>query len=297
MQIAKKMGQFRLIVSNINENIFCLVTKEIKKLKLKKVAFEAKNIPFLEYKTLNEELSKEKIDFLATKDLIKEMRMVKEKKEIALIKKSIEISKEGFEFIREIFDEEMSEKDLSIEIEKFLRLKGDNKCAFDAIVASGENTAYPHHLSGDFKLDKKIFLIDLGSKYYEYCADLTRMFFWDKMPLLFKKVYDTIRKAQSLSIKKIKEGITASEVDKTAREYIEKKGWGKYFGHGLGHGVGLLVHEPPYLVPNNDQVLKEGMVITIEPAIYIENRFGIRIEDMVLVKQNKGEVLSGDFDR
>jgi Xaa-Pro aminopeptidase len=118
-----------------------------------------------------------------------------------------------------------------------------------------------------------------------------------KISILFKKVYDIVKQAQDLSIKKIKDGVRAKDVDRTAREFIERKGYGKYFGHGLGHGVGLNVHESPYLNPQSNEVLKEGMIITIEPAIYLRGKFGIRIEDMVVVKKNKGEVLSGNFHR
>tara|TARA_B100001971_G_C18018208_1_gene445975 strand:- start:409 stop:762 length:354 start_codon:yes stop_codon:yes gene_type:complete len=117
------------------------------------------------------------------------------------------------------------------------------------------------------------------------------------MPLLFKRIHDSVIKAQELAIGKIKDGVKISQIDKAARDFIEKKGWGKYFGHGLGHGIGLSVHEPPFITPGNDNILKEGMVITIEPAVYFKDKFGIRIEDMVLVKKNKGEVLSGDAHR
>ena len=234
---------------------------------------------------------------METKDFVENIAMVKSFKEISLIKKSIQISKEAFEFINEIIDGEMSEKDLCIEVEKFLRLKGDNEIAFSSIIASGRNTVYPHYSPSDDKIAKNSLLIDLGAKYYGYCSDLTRMFFRGKMLPLFKRIYDTVRKAQELSIKEIKEGVTASEIDKIARDYIDKKGWGKYFGHGLGHGIGLSVHEPPYLNPHSNEILKEGMVITIEPAIYYKNIFGVRIEDMVLVKQKKGELLSGNINR
>jgi Xaa-Pro aminopeptidase len=123
------------------------------------------------------------------------------------------------------------------------------------------------------------------------------VFFESKMPLLFKRIYETLKKAQDLALKKVKDGTEAGEVDKAAREFIEKKGWGKYFGHGLGHGIGLSVHEPPFLRPQDSQILKQGMVLTLEPAIYLESKFGLRIEDMVLVTQGKGEILSGDIHR
>ena len=296
-EATKKIKNWEVIVSSDRHNIFTLITKKIKILNLKRVGFEAKKLPFLEHKVINQCLLARGADFIAAKDLVEEVRMIKSSLELSYIRKSIHISKQAFELVREIYDQEMSEKDLSIEIERFLRYKGDNETAFPPIVASGKNTVFPHHKPNNEKLTANFALIDLGSKYYGYCADLTRMFFWGKMPLLLRKIYDTVRKAQSLSIKKIKDGIKASEVDKTAREFIDKKGWGKYFGHGLGHGVGLSVHEPPVLGPNCNQILKEGMVITIEPAIYLTGKFGVRLEEMVLVKSKKGEVLSGNFHR
>ena len=294
---AKKINDCKLVVNSLTGSLFTLIANQIKKLKLKKVGFEAKTIPFLEYRTLAELLLKSDAELLKTIDLVENLRMIKTKDEISLIKKSIQVSQKAFEYVDNIFDENMSEKDLTIEVERFLRLKGDNQLAFSTIVASGQNTVFPHHVSGNHKLNKGFFLIDLGSKYYGYCADLTRVFFDGKIPFLFKRIYDTVRKAQSESIKKIREGVTAQKIDKIARTIIEKRGWGKYFGHGLGHGIGLCVHEPPLLRPNNDTVLKEGMVITIEPAVYFKDQFGVRVEDMVLVKKQGCEILSGNINR
>jgi Xaa-Pro aminopeptidase len=294
-EAAKKIKGVKLCVNDISGSLFTLIGGQIKALKHKRIGFEAKNLPFLEYKTLQKELSQADIELLQTIDFIEKMRMVKTANELLLMKKSVQISKEAFEFVSEIFDQRMSEKDLSIEVERFLRIRGDNEIAFESIVAAGKNTVFPHHRPGNQKIGKEFFLIDLGSKYYGYCADLTRMFFEGKIPPLFRKIYDTIRKARDASIKKIREGITAEEIDKAARSVIDKKGWGRYFGHGVGHGIGLSVHEPPLLRPGNDTILKEGMVVTIEPAVYLDDKFGVRIEEMVLVKKQKAEVLSGNL--
>jgi len=296
-EAAKKIGAWEVIISSNKRNIFTLIAEKVTKLNLSTLGFEAKKLPYLEHKTIKDYLSPTAVDLIETNGLVEEVRMIKDKKEISLMKKSIQVSKEAFEFAKEIFDPAMSEKDLRIEIERFLRLKGDIDLAFPTIVASGKNTAFPHHQSSNKKLSNEILLIDLGSKYCEYCADLTRLFFWSKMPTLLRKIYDAIRKAQEISIKKIRDGVKASAVDKVAREIIDKKGWGKYFGHGLGHGVGLCVHEPPMIGPNCNLILKEGMVVTIEPAIYLNNKFGVRLEEMVLVKKKKGEILSGNFHR
>ncbi len=296
-EAAKKIKHWEVVASNNSRNIFTLVAKKIKSLSLKRVGFEAKKLPFLEQKTLKRYLTAKRIDLIPTKDLVAGLRMIKDKQELTYIKKSIAITREAFEFIGEIFDCRMSEKELGLEAERFLSLKGDREIAFPSIVASGKNTVFPHHNSSDKKLTDKMLLIDLGSKYYGYCADLTRMFFWGKMPLLLRKIYAVVRKARDASIKKIREGVTAAEVDKAARMLIDKSGWGKYFGHGVGHGIGLGVHELPILGPNCQQTLKQSMVITIEPAVYFKNKFGVRLEEMVLVGSRKGEVISGNFHR
>lgn len=291
---AKEYPLWKVLVSNIN--IFHMIKVYIKKLNLRQVGFEAKLLPFLEYKKIKENLSLEGINFLETIDLIESLRAVKSAREIVFIKKSVAISEEAFAFVREIYDHTMTEKSLSIEIERFLKLKGDNSTAFAPIIAGGRNSAYPHHQAAEVSLSPKNILIDLGSKYCGYCADLTRVYFWGKMPVLYKKIYDIVKAAGFAAIEKIREGRTSQEVDKAGRSIIEKKGYAKFFGHGLGHGVGLCVHEQPYLGPRSNDVLKEGMVLTIEPAVYIPGKWGIRIENMVLVKKDNAEVLSGNAD-
>jgi len=280
------------VVTGLGGNIFQSIADHIKKLHLRRVGFEAKQLPYLEYTALRSLLAPQNISLIETVDLLRKLRMVKTGREIALIKKSIAVSLEAFRFASYIRDPQMTEKDLAIEIEKFMRLKADNRPAFDTIVAAGANSCYVHHHPKEEQLREKNVLIDLGSKYYGYCADLTRMFFYSKMPILFKKIYDTIRKAQERAIAAIRDGAKISDVDRAARSCIDKGGWGKYFGHGLGHGVGLEVHEPPYLRPDNPNRLQQGMVITVEPAVYLPQRMGFRIEDMVLVGARKADLLS-----
>lgn len=289
---ARQLNLWKVLVSN--NDIFTLLKVKIKSLKLQRVGFEAKNIVFLEYKKIKEELLSAHIEFSQTQDLIEDLRAVKSPAEIVLLKKSIKISEEAFVFAREIYDNSMTEKELSIEVERFLRLRGDNEVAFPPIVAGGSNSSFPHYPAADIKLDKEFFLMDLGSKYCGYCADLTRVFFWGKMPFLFRKIHDIVTAAADCSLKVIKAGVRCRDVDQAARQIIEKKGYGAYFGHGLGHGIGLSVHERPFLGKANDSLLKTGMVVTIEPAIYLPGKFGIRIENMVLVKKTGAEVLSGN---
>ncbi|MFA5007728.1 MAG: Xaa-Pro peptidase family protein [Candidatus Omnitrophota bacterium] len=293
---AKDFNVWKVVIAR--GNIFKELADTIKSLHLHRVGFEAKNIPYLEYSKIKQYLAISKVELSETIDFIEKIRVIKEPKEIALIKKATEITEDALSFSADMRDRAMTEKQFAIEIEKFLRLRGSGTVAFPAIIASGANSAMPHHEPQEGKmLTENFFLIDLGAKYCEYCADLTRVFTWGKITPFFKKIYDIISNARDLSIKKIKDGAKVKEVDNAARSFIEKKGYGKFFGHGLGHGVGLEVHEIPFVSPRSEEVLREGMVITIEPAIYIKGAFGIRIEDMVLVGKNKGEVLSGNFCR
>jgi len=284
-------------LKTISSNMFEQIIKTIKKMGIKKVGFEEKHLSYLEYKKFKECALKEHIFFLPKESPAERMRMIKTKKEISLIKKAIHITKDALLFAREIKDHYAREKDLQTEIIRFLHLKNGSSPSFNPIVAFNKNSSFVHHIpTEEYSQTNKIVLIDLGARYYGYCADLTRVFFSDKMPLSLKKIFDIVRKAQQLAIDKIKEGIKAKEVDKAARAFIDKKGFGKYFGHGLGHGIGLNVHEKPFVNHNSSTVLKSGMVITIEPAIYLPGKFGIRVEDMVLVKRNKAEILSGTIN-
>ena len=134
----------------------------------------------------------------------------------------------------------------------------------------------------------------MGAKYQGYCADLTRVLFSDKMPSIFAKIFNVVKTARVKAIEKIKPGVRIKDIDLTARNYIEKCGYGKYFGHSLGHGVGLNVHEKPFINKNNDSIILENMVFTVEPGIYIPSKFGIRYESVIRVTAKGCEVLDAD---
>jgi Xaa-Pro aminopeptidase len=293
---ADKIKLWEVVISD--KNIFSKIAKVAKKLNIKRVGYEAKHLPFLEYEKLKESMASQSINLVKTVDLVESMRAIKDKKEINLIRKAVKISLEGFEFINEIMDEAFSEKGLSIEVEKFLKLKGNSCVAFPPVVAFGKNASFPHHIPTVSQLRKEeIILIDLGARCCGYCADLTRVFFLGKIPTYLKRVYDVVKKAQELSIKKARSGMKARDLDRVAREFIDKKGLGRYFGHGLGHGIGLCVHEEPYLNPHNEELLKENMVLTIEPAVYLPGKFGVRLESMIVIKHNRAEVIDGALYR
>ncbi len=280
-----------LKVVAVKDDLSDKIAKEAKKLKLKRIGFQREKVNLAFYQKISEKLRAKNIELIETRPLIENLRKIKSKQEIKLIKKAALASLEAFDYILDIYNQATTEKDLSIEIERFLKLKSDNKTAFPSIVASGKNTLFAHHEPGENKINN-FFLIDLGARHCGYCADLTRVFFSGRMPPHFRKIYNTVKKAQDAAINKIKEGVKASEVDKAARNIVDKNGFAKYFLHGLGHGVGLRVHELPYLKPDSAEILKEGMVLAVEPAIYYKNQFGGRIEAMVVVKSKNREVIS-----
>ncbi len=185
-----------------------------------------------------------------------------------------------------------AEKEVASEIRKLTKSEA-NGLAFQPIVAFGKNSATPHHHPTTRKLKKgDIVKIDLGVKFDGFCSDLTRTFFTDEPTKLQRKVYEAVLRAQQIGIRKAKIGISAKDLDISARDFLAKKGFAKNFIHSLGHGVGRQVHEFPKIGPTSKAVLKKEVVITIEPGVYLKGRFGMRIEDTILVKKNGVEILT-----
>ncbi len=267
------------------------IAEKLKREKLKRIWFEAKGLPYQSYLRLKESFTGKEIKLIPSYNIVEEIRAIKDPSETENIKKAVSITCECFKFVKSLIYPGINEKFIALEIERFLKLKGDLTIAFPPITAAGSLSAQPHHHPQKSSIySGKILLVDMGAKHKGYCADLTRVIFSSRMPLYLKKVNRIIEKARELAIKKAKPGIKISEIDKAARGYIEKKGFGKYFGHALGHGVGLDVHELPSVNSSNQGRLKQGMVLTIEPGIYLPGKFGIRKESVILIK-NKPVIL------
>jgi len=165
--------------------------------------------------------------------------------------------------------------------------------AFSPIVAFGPHSAEPHHVNSRRRLAKNdTALLDIGCVYQGYCSDLTRTFFLGKICELQKQIYSLVSEAQTLAVKGIRSGRKASDIDGIARSVISRRGYGPQFIHSTGHGVGIDIHEPPRISNKDNTVLKPGMVITVEPGIYLPGKFGVRIEDTVLVTHKGNEVLT-----
>ncbi len=229
-------------------------------------------------------------------------RLIKTPKELEIIKKAVKKGAKAFDEFAKVIEEGIDEYELSFRFKEKLTKRGKRDLSFEPIVAINENAAKPHAVVTAKKLKKgDLLLLDAGIKYKRYCSDRTRTVFTgenitmgknQKFPKHIQKVYDVVLKAQEKAIKSVKVGMRACELDKIARDVIEDGGYGKYFVHSLGHGVGLDIHEWPFINSRNELRLKEGMVFTIEPGIYLPGEFGIRIEDMITINYNgKAEVL------
>ena len=231
-------------------------------------------------------------------------RIVKNEAEIKLLSKAVKIGKESFKRVSEEINKtkNINEYELNFLAETVLRDYGQRDISFEPILALSENAAKPHALPTNRILrDSDLVLFDAGVKYKRYCSDRTRTSFYNgelnfKIKQKFgskkiQKAYDTVLKAHDMAIKKARSGMKAKHIDALARDVIEKAGFGKYFVHSTGHGVGLDIHEMPYISSRSDTIIEDRMVYTIEPGIYIEGEFGIRIEDMVVMQNGRAKVL------
>ena len=223
---------------------------------------------------------------------LKFIRACKDETEITLMKKAADISSSAIANLIGDIKIGITEKALALQLEIYARSAGADGLAFEAIVATGANSALPHAKPTDRKIEKGDFIvIDFGVKYQGYCSDETCTFAFGALTDEQKNAYQTVKQAHDEAIAAIRTNAAGSVIDHCARSVLAEK-YGRYFSHGTGHGVGLEVHEAPRLAPNSQDVLEEQMVVTVEPGIYIPGNWGIRIEDTVLVKKNSCEIFT-----
>ncbi len=295
LEAGKFLKEFE--IAEINGSFFKVIASACRGLSLKKVGFEERYMPFAEYKRIQKELGSFS-KFIPTHSLVEDLRQVKSDLEIAKMRKATEITVSALKYIKTRLRPGQKEIEVAGELERFLRYKGANGSAFDIIVASGPNSSFPHHISSQRKMRKgEPVLIDIGADFDGYKSDLTRVFFMGKITPLFKKIYDIVLQANKLAIAKIKPAASIKEIDASARNFIADKGYGGFFSHSLGHGVGLEIHEDPHISIKSQDFLHKGMLFTVEPAIYLPGKFGVRIEDLVLVGSKGAEVLSGTLNK
>ncbi|MBQ2897093.1 MAG: aminopeptidase P family protein [Clostridia bacterium] len=220
------------------------------------------------------------------------LRAVKCDEEIKHLKKAAEIAEQVFEEVLLFIKQGKTEKETAAFIDYQMRVKGAEKSSFETICVSGKNTSLPHGVPTDKKFKNGEFItLDFGCKVNGYCSDMTRTVALGSVTDEMANVYDVVLKAHQKAVGAINPGAICKEIDKIARDYIKQNGYGEYFVHSLGHGVGLKIHENPVLSPKSQEVLKEGNVVTVEPGIYMPDKFGVRIENTVLVTQKSAQSL------
>jgi len=284
----------RVTIREYKKSPFDTICEHIVKQNIRKLGFESRYLSFAECEILNRKLAK-RTSFIPLAKTLEALREIKSAVEIARIRQAARITLKTLSFARQRLKPGTPEQAIAGDIERFVRLHGAESTAFETIVASGPNSSYPHARVSRRRLQEgDPVIIDMGVEYEGYKCDLTRTFFLGKINPIVQKAAEIVRQAQLLAIQTIKPGIAAKAVDAAARNYIAKQGFGKNFGHSLGHGVGLEVHEGPSLNKKNPALLKPGMVFTVEPGIYLAGRFGIRMEETVLVTATGVEVISAD---
>nr|WP_263315116.1 aminopeptidase P family protein [Mammaliicoccus sp. Marseille-Q6498] len=259
------------------------INEMIKEGKLSHVGVEADLISYNEYQALNTT----NVELSSIEGVIEAIRMIKDDFEIQQIQKAADIADETYEHILKWVKPGMTENEVNNEMEMFMRSKGATCSSFDTIVASGHRGALPHGVASNKVIEEgDMITLDYGALYEGYVSDITRTFAIGEPKEEMKKIYNIVLESQLASLEQIKPGMTGKEADTIARDIIKSYGYGDQFGHSLGHGIGLEVHEGPGLSQKSDFVLEENMCITIEPGIYVEGLGGVRIEDDVLVTKN-----------
>ncbi len=267
----------------------------LKRLGIKRMGFESRRISFFQHQEMTREASENGLDveFVPFDELVESFRLIKDESEINLTKQALSIAEAVFKEIVDMLKPGLTEKEIAWEMAEKMRRAGADRLSFPTIVASGPNSALPHAVPGDRKINKgEPILFDWGARVNGYCSDTSRTVVLGTPDDIFPSVHETVRVAQEMAIAAIKPGASGKAIDEIARTYIEDRGYKGKFGHGLGHGTGLAIHEGPKLSPLSTSILEPGMIVTVEPGIYIENWGGIRIENQVVVREDGAEVLN-----
>ena len=280
-----------IVVERYTASIFETLFKLAQQTKSKTLGLDERHISLAQYKNFKKYCPKG-VGLVAKNNLVESLREIKDIKEIKQIRKAIDLNLKAYNFLKGVVKPNITEREVLFKLERYVRDKGAN-FSFDPIIASGPNSCFPHAKVSDRRIRRgEPVLVDMGMDIDGYKSDLTRMFFLGKITPLIQETFQKVAMAQQAAIKKIRANISAREIDQEARNYLKKNRLAQYFGHSLGHGVGLEIHEGPLISQTNLSILKEGMVFTVEPAIYIPHQFGIRLEEMVLVTHQGCEVLS-----
>ncbi len=257
----------------------------------RRIGVEKEYLPLAQYLDLRRQFGSAR--FVPTVECVELLASVKSKDEISRVAKAVAITDGVFGEILKIVKPGISELDVSAEISYLHKRRGAEKDSFEPIVVSGPRSSLPHGRPSSKKIKRgELVTVDMGCFYNGYCSDLTRTVAVGKPSEEARKIYSIVLEAQQKAIDFARSGIGAKELDGVARGHIRSKGYGKYFGHGLGHGIGLQIHEFPRVSARSAHTLRSGNVITVEPGIYLPGKFGVRIEDDVVIREGMCEVLT-----
>lgn len=288
-QVEKQAPDFRL--AKVTARFETLLPELIQQVGAKTVGFESTHLTVDQHQQWQEVA--EGFELLPTRELVERIRAVKDEGELGKIKKAIALSDEALAHIAGFIEPGMTEKEVAWELEVFMRTRGAEKLAFDTIVGSGPNGAMPHATVSERVIQAgEPIVIDMGAMVDGYNSDLTRTICAGRADDKFKEIHAIVLEAQLTAERDIRPGMQGKQADGIARQVIEQAGYGENYGHGLGHGVGLAVHEKPGVGRLSEDVLEPGMVFTVEPGIYLPGWGGVRIEDIVVMKENGVEVLT-----
>ncbi len=268
--------------------------EKLKTLRAKKIGFEHADVTVAAMAKMRKAAAGKWIPC----DAIEKLRMIKDSAEIAALEKNFGYLAAVFKDIGEVLRPGRREREAAADLEYRLRLRGGEKAAFDFIIASGPRAALPHGVAGDKKMKKgEVIIVDWGWVLDGYHSDNTRTLFLGKPKPKVKEIFDIVLEANQRAIATVAPGVPLKEIDAAARDYIKAKGYGKYFGHGTGHGVGLDIHEAPGVSWRSAETAREGMVFTVEPGIYLPSLGGVRIEDVVHVTKTGCRVLTKNIPK
>jgi Xaa-Pro aminopeptidase len=291
-QVERQAPDFQLV--QVSDQLATVLAQVVADLGAKRVGFERDHMTVAQYEDLVTALP-EGVGLVALSNAVEEIRVVKDDVELTSLHQAIDLTDATYAHIVEFVQPGMTEREVAWEVERFMRTAGAENTSFPVIFAGGPNGAMPHAGFSDRPIEPgDPIVMDMGALVSGYHADLTRTFALGTPSERYLQVYEIVLSAQKAALQGIQAGMTGREADAIAREIIEAEGYGEQFGHSLGHGVGLVIHEKPWLShqERGDNVLRPGMVFSIEPGIYLPGEFGVRIEDLVILREDGLEVLS-----
>lgn len=266
------------------------IADQLKQMKVKRVGFEKNKLTYAAYQLYEETLG---VELVPTGDEVEKLRLIKTPEELEIMKQAAKIADDAYVHIQGFIKPGVKELDVSNELEFFMRKQGATSSSFDIIVASGLRSALPHGVASTKEIKHgELVTLDYGALYNGYCSDITRTLAVGEINSELQDIYNTVLEAQLRGVAGLKPGVTGKEADALTRDYITEKGYGDYFGHSTGHGLGMEVHEAPSLSFRSETKLEPGMVVTVEPGIYIPDVGGCRIEDDLVITENGSERLT-----